>query len=491
MSGILTMPFALRLVGLPALLGILAVLATGPLANSAAAQEGEPTCDDEGAYGAEGSLLNRDSIPADATAVHALRYGVHPNCERLVLDFANADGAAAQVLGQANVAFHRHLGIVRVHLPLEFAQTALPDEAIQLYPEGNHVRAAYTVFSEDDARGPFVDIHVAEPVVARAFVLESPARLVVDIRPGGGPLGEGAHGGVDDNIVVVTPGEQVQLDYPIDITGYSRTFEANVVARLYQDGAMVAESITTASSWLESWGEFSTAIDAGPTGSFELFVGTDSAMDGSEEGIRLIVTIGDDDAGETPPPGAQTYVIAPGDTLSGIALAFGVPVQALVAVNNIDDPNLIIAGEELVIPGVGGQDPTQELMAVVEQYVVDTAGQTYAGNCDTTTVEEDAGSYCSAVVSETAEQAVVDIGPAFSEFTERLTFGLVEGGWVLSNVDEVPGEGTGTPYVIQPGDTLSAIAVAHDTTVAALVEANGIDDPNMIIAGEMLEIPFS
>jgi N-acetylmuramoyl-L-alanine amidase len=44
-------------------------------------------------------------------------------------------------------------------------------------------------------------------------------------------------------------------------------------------------------------------------------------------------------------------------------------------------------------------------------------------------------------------------------------------------------------YTVQPGDTLSGIASAQGTTVVDLATANGIDDPDRIVAGERLEIP--
>ncbi|MBW3618974.1 MAG: LysM peptidoglycan-binding domain-containing protein [Actinobacteria bacterium] len=44
-------------------------------------------------------------------------------------------------------------------------------------------------------------------------------------------------------------------------------------------------------------------------------------------------------------------------------------------------------------------------------------------------------------------------------------------------------------YVVQPGDTLSAIAARLGTTVRALVEANGIADPDRVQAGRTLELP--
>lgn len=48
------------------------------------------------------------------------------------------------------------------------------------------------------------------------------------------------------------------------------------------------------------------------------------------------------------------YVIQPGDSLFRIALRYGVTVDAIVKANNIVNPSLIIAGHELLIPGVDG-----------------------------------------------------------------------------------------------------------------------------------------
>ena len=48
------------------------------------------------------------------------------------------------------------------------------------------------------------------------------------------------------------------------------------------------------------------------------------------------------------------YVVQPGDTLTTIALEFGVSVEDLIQANQITDPNAISAGTELVIPGLEG-----------------------------------------------------------------------------------------------------------------------------------------
>ena len=44
-------------------------------------------------------------------------------------------------------------------------------------------------------------------------------------------------------------------------------------------------------------------------------------------------------------------------------------------------------------------------------------------------------------------------------------------------------------YTVKSGDTLSRIAAAHGTTVAKLVEINGIKNPNLIRVGQVLRLP--
>ena len=52
--------------------------------------------------------------------------------------------------------------------------------------------------------------------------------------------------------------------------------------------------------------------------------------------------------------GTAGYVVRPGDTLSAIAHRFSTTVQALSRANGIDDPNHIVVGQQLTVPG---QDP--------------------------------------------------------------------------------------------------------------------------------------
>ena len=54
-----------------------------------------------------------------------------------------------------------------------------------------------------------------------------------------------------------------------------------------------------------------------------------------------------------------------------------------------------------------------------------------------------------------------------------------------------PYHNDGVYYWVQPGDTLSEIAVWHGTSVWALMQANGLADPNHIYVGQKLYIPNS
>jgi len=44
-------------------------------------------------------------------------------------------------------------------------------------------------------------------------------------------------------------------------------------------------------------------------------------------------------------------------------------------------------------------------------------------------------------------------------------------------------------YIVQPGDTLAGIAAGNGTSVAALVAANGIANPNLVYSGQRLALP--
>ena len=55
-------------------------------------------------------------------------------------------------------------------------------------------------------------------------------------------------------------------------------------------------------------------------------------------------------SGTQPTQNPESYVVAEGDTLYGIAIRFGVDLNALIELNGLSDPNDIQVGQELKIP---------------------------------------------------------------------------------------------------------------------------------------------
>jgi LysM repeat protein len=105
----------------------------------------------------------------------------------------------------------------------------------------------------------------------------------------------------------------------------------------------------------------------------------------------------------------STYVVQRGDTLSAIALRYGVSTWAIVQANGLSNANVIYAGQRLAIPGVGGSLPA-------------------------------------------------------------------------------PAPAMGDTYVVRPGDNLSRIARRFGTTAAELARLNGIANPSLIYAGQVLRL---
>jgi LysM repeat protein len=52
-----------------------------------------------------------------------------------------------------------------------------------------------------------------------------------------------------------------------------------------------------------------------------------------------------------------------------------------------------------------------------------------------------------------------------------------------------PSPASGQRYLVREGDTLSAIALRFDVSEEAIQEANGLDNPDSLFAGQELTIP--
>ncbi len=157
------------------------------------------------------------------------------------------------------------------------------------------------------------------------------------------------------------------------------------------------------------------------------------------------------------------HIVVPGDTVSKIAKDHGTSIRELVEANNLADPNLIVVGEVLRIPG------TEIVHKVVR-------GETLA---------KIAAKYGTTVQALAAANGIVDVNRiiAGSELT-------ISGGTSPPAPAPTPTIGTGvSTYRVVRGDTLSILAARHEVTIKYLMELNGLTDPNKLISGQLLTVP--
>lgn len=273
--------------GALSLIAVIAACSTQPEDRRSQAQPGssEPAVCLQGAdFVATGSIAVAGTSSPDGHVISGMRWQAHEGCERFVIELGTADGAAAEVIGDVRAELLRPLGVVRVHLPgIDVVMAGASDTSLA----GRLARAAYIVRSLED-RSLFVDLHLAGEAEARVLKLSSPARVVVDLRPGGGPVPAPAL--LSDRVVLLAPRADAD-GYPLRLAGYARLFEANVVARIQQEGREVARTFTTASDWTETWGAFRMSFESGPAGAIELHVGDYSPRDGEWEGVAVALTM--------------------------------------------------------------------------------------------------------------------------------------------------------------------------------------------------------
>lgn len=245
-------------------------------------------CWEGNGFAADGVLWEPGASGADDVArVGAIEWGVHEGCERVIITFERADGEAVESVADASAELLRDLGILRIRLPSITAGGSFEIGVTEAeFPDGEWVRAAYVVQPFEGGR--YVDLHFGAPAEGRVRVEESPARVVVDLRAAEGEAPVPSPAGGQTVVLSPLPGE---ASYPLTVTGYSRTFESNVVVRLEHEGEVVYESFTTANGWLEAWGEYKLVVPDGPTGWVTLHAGDYSAKDGSWSGVAIELTM--------------------------------------------------------------------------------------------------------------------------------------------------------------------------------------------------------
>lgn len=164
------------------------------------------------------------------------------------------------------------------------------------------------------------------------------------------------------------------------------------------------------------------------------------------------------------PAHAAQYVVQPGDTLAAIARRYGVSQSALAAANGISNANVIVTGHVLTVPAGTSVSTVGEGMYRVQW-----------------------GDSLSSLALRfgTTVSTLQALNPSLGQY-------LLTGQWLRLTGSSAPvALTTSATYVVQPGDTLSAIASAHGVTVASLAAVNNLRSWDLVVAGSHLSIPVT
>ncbi|GAB2602091.1 LysM peptidoglycan-binding domain-containing protein [Pseudactinotalea suaedae] len=187
-------------------------------------------------------------------------------------------------------------------------------------------------------------------------------------------------------------------------------------------------------------------------------------------------------------PGDQTtYTVRPGDTVSAIAARFDTTIPAIVRANSLNGRAMIYAGQVLTIPAAAAT-------SAAGPAAPSTSSSTPAGATSYTVASGDTLSGIAAAHGTTVAQ-VSSLNSLTSTVIHPGQVLRLPGGAAATTTTTTTGAATtaapatGAQYTVRSGDTVSGIAARHDTTVAAIVAANGLNARALIRIGQVLTIP--
>jgi LysM repeat protein len=169
--------------------------------------------------------------------------------------------------------------------------------------------------------------------------------------------------------------------------------------------------------------------------------------------------------------GQIIHVVRPGENLFRIALRYGTTVDAIVAANGLANRRLIHVGQRLAIPRGAGSPPTTGQPTTSSGTHVVQRGDT---------------------LSAIALRHGVTVW-ALVQANGLSNANLIYAGQRLaipgtSAIVPSPSPAAANTYVVRPGDNLSRIARRFGTTATALARLNGIANPSLIYAGQVLRV---
>ena len=163
--------------------------------------------------------------------------------------------------------------------------------------------------------------------------------------------------------------------------------------------------------------------------------------------------------------GTKEIIIQYGDTLSYLANKYNTTVQRLVELNNIQNPNLIYAGNTLLVPSGETIEDTDKNSTSGQNIYIVKAGDT---------LDLIASMYGTTAISIAIENNISNINLIYPG--QRLIIPTTR--YDLNH----------TLYKIKWGDTLWSISRRYNVPIAKIVMLNRIKNPNLIYVGSIIRL---
>lgn len=175
----------------------------------------------------------------------------------------------------------------------------------------------------------------------------------------------------------------------------------------------------------------------------------------------------------------RAHTVRRGDTLSGLAVKYGVSARAIAEQNGMNLKQPIRTGETLTIPSAGG-----------------TGGPSSSKDAKSGSSSPASGKTHTVAGGETLGGIALKYGVRLSSLAAAnglTTKSLVRVGQTLTIPQDAaalrPGRVVYSTYKVKSGDTLSEIAKRHGVTVTELERANGFSRKSTLRSGQQLKIP--
>ena len=239
-------------------------------------------CPEDDGFVDGGRVLRLDQPTSDTNTVGLISWMAVEGCEQFTFRFETTEGAPATTPPTIVADFSESRQVLRVWTAAD--SSVVTDQLV----ETPLVDRMFVV--RGLAGGMYIDLHLESPAQARAEVSNSPALLTVHLEAGIDAFDSTAVYG--PTMVVTAPGAgaQAPAGIPLDVIGYARTPEANVLIVATIDGQLVAETTATAADSTATWGEFTAPIQL-PPGEVSLFVGEPSPVEGDPIGVTVDLTV--------------------------------------------------------------------------------------------------------------------------------------------------------------------------------------------------------